>query len=74
MVTLLSYMVNPITKKQATFHSTSNASSIVIKNMDEAVELGKYISWRKTLPNLNMSLAIGFPKALKPEIDLQKLV
>lgn len=59
---------------RATFsHSTSNASSIVIKNMDEAVELGKYILGEKPYSEFEHEFGNRVSKGFKPEIDLQKV-
>jgi 4-hydroxy-3-methylbut-2-enyl diphosphate reductase len=59
---------------RATFsHSSSNANSIVIKNIDEAIELGKYIKGEKDISLFEAEFGIRCSNGFNPETHLLKV-
>ena len=59
---------------RATFsHSAGSGPSIVVKNMNEAVLLGKYIIGEKDFNDFNSDFKGKFSKGFNPETDLLKV-
>lgn len=59
---------------RATFsHSSSSASSIVIKDMSEAIELAKYIKGEKELSRFSEEFKGRFSEGFNVKTDLQKV-
>lgn len=59
---------------RATFsHSSSNANSIVVKDMTEAIELGKYITGEKNSDDFNSEFGNRVSKNFNPKIHLDKV-
>lgn len=59
---------------RATFsHAAANTASVVINNMEEAIELGKYISGQKAPSEFYTEFAGRYSKDFNVERDLQKI-
>lgn len=59
---------------RATFsHSSSSANSIVIKDMTEAIELGKYITGEKDMDSFSIEFGSRATEGFNPSTDLEKV-